>query len=53
MDRLEQYPAVEARLRDHLKDKEAQMRRIETILETMGESPSTLKDSVSVMFGNL
>ncbi|CAA7625866.1 DUF892 family protein [Magnetospirillum sp. UT-4] len=53
VDRLENYPAVKNRLSLHLKDKDAQLQRIETILDDMGESPSTMKDMAGSLGGNL
>lgn len=43
--RLEQYPKLKQKLESHLKEKDDQLTRLETILERCGESPSTLKDA--------
>ena len=51
VDRLEQYPVVEARLRDHLRDKDAQMQRLENILSQVDESPSAFKDAAASIGG--
>ena len=43
--RLEHYPTVKARLESHLAEKDRQLKRLETLLEHYGESPSVLKDT--------
>lgn len=53
IDRLENYPDVEARLRAHLGDKDREMERAETILENMGEERSGMKDAAMAMMGNM
>lgn len=51
--RLAAFPAMEARVREHLAETEMQLRRLEDCLEAAGESPSTLKDSALAALGNL
>lgn len=53
VDRLEKYPAIEARLRAHLKDKDTQLHRLEGILSDLGESPSVMKDAAAALGGNV
>lgn len=42
--RLENYPEVEARLNLHISETDEQIRRLETILDSLGEDRSALKD---------
>lgn len=44
IERLAQYAEVEQQLRSHRNETEHQIQRLETILESLGESHSTLKD---------
>lgn len=50
--RLESYPKVKQKLQTHLDEKDAQLERIESLLETHGESRSALKDGVMKMMAN-
>lgn len=45
LDRVEHYPDVAAILRQHIAETEGQQARLERLLESMGESPSMLKDA--------
>ncbi len=45
IERLEQYPDLKHKLESHVHEKEAQLERIETILDKYDEKPSTLKDT--------
>lgn len=50
--RLESYPDIRERLEQHMREKDDQLERLETILEDMGENRSGLKDAaMSVMAG--
>lgn len=51
--RLKNYPQVEARLRQHLDEKNGQLARLEQILDAMGESPSAIKDLAMATMGNV
>jgi ferritin-like metal-binding protein YciE len=54
--RLESYPDIRERLERHLQEKDSQLRRLESILEGLGESRSAFKDTTMSMmaaFGNL
>lgn len=53
VNRLERYPQVESRLRAHLDEKDAQLARLESVLESLGESRSVLKDAAMALAGNL
>jgi ferritin-like metal-binding protein YciE len=53
IERLENYPRVEARLRTHLRETEAQIERLESILEGLGESRSALKDMAMKVGANM
>ncbi|KQZ48679.1 hypothetical protein ASD54_17670 [Rhizobium sp. Root149] len=44
LSRIENYPQVAARLEQHLRETEAQIKRIEDILAGLNEDNSTLKD---------
>jgi ferritin-like metal-binding protein YciE len=44
LSRIENYPQVERRLAEHLRETEAQMTRLEDILASLDESTSTVKD---------
>lgn len=53
VERLEQFPEVEERLRAHLAEKEAQLERLETVLDSLGEKRSVLKDTAMAVAGNV
>jgi ferritin-like metal-binding protein YciE len=52
LDRLEKYPQVEARLRQHLEETNHQLRRIEEALAKFDEQPSLMKDVATALMGN-
>ena len=52
IERLDDYPEAESRLRAHLVDKDNEMRRLEQILERMGEDASGAKDGLMAMMGS-
>lgn len=47
------YPEVEQRLRAHRVETEDQIRRLDEILDSLGESPSAIKDAALSLSGNL
>jgi ferritin-like metal-binding protein YciE len=49
--RVESYPDLRAKLGSHLGEKDAQLERVESILASLGESPSTLKDATGTVMG--
>ncbi|HET8995449.1 MAG TPA: ferritin-like domain-containing protein [Acetobacteraceae bacterium] len=51
--RLEHYPEMEARMRQHLEESREQARRIEDLLSGLGSSHSSLKDTAMSLVGNL
>ena len=51
--RIENYPQVLQRLRQHIGETEGQIQRLETILESLGESHSTLKDTALSIAGTM
>lgn len=53
LDRLKNYEAVEARLREHRLETEGQIERLERLLQGLDESPSGLKDAALTVSGNL
>ena len=53
VERLENYPAMSERLRQHIEESRTQATRIEQILDRHGTSHSALKDAVTGFMGNL
>src|SRR5690606_27318043 len=53
IDRLENYPKVRERLRTHLKDKKAQLKRLDDILDSLGDKRSWVKDTAMASAGNV
>lgn len=53
VERLENYPEMRERLREHLDESRRQQERIERILQGLGTSHSTLKDIGTSIMGNL
>jgi ferritin-like metal-binding protein YciE len=53
VERLENYPAMSERLRQHIEESRNQATRIERILDNFGTSQSTLKDAGLGLVGNL
>lgn len=52
VDRLEKYPAVQARLRQHLAAKDTQIGRLDSVLSALSEKSSGFKDLVTSIVGN-
>ena len=53
LDRLVHYPEISERLRAHRIETEGQIRRLDDILASLGEQPSSLKDMALSFIGNL
>ena len=53
IEHLAQYAEVEQRLRSHRGETERQVERLETILQSLGESHSTMKDVALSISGSL
>jgi ferritin-like metal-binding protein YciE len=53
VERLENYPAMAERLRQHIEESRTQATRIEQILDSHGTSHSALKDAVTGFMGNI
>ena len=53
VERLENYPDVKAGLQRHISESEQQKRRLEQIMEAHGTSPSTIKETVTGLVGNM
>jgi ferritin-like metal-binding protein YciE len=53
LDRLEDYPEMAARMRQHLAESEAQRARLDEVLATLEETHSTLKDTALGFVGNM
>jgi len=52
VERLENYPELEARMREHLEESKSQRARLDEILHGLDESPSALKEAALAMGGN-
>jgi ferritin-like metal-binding protein YciE len=52
-DRLQHYPELETRIRQHAQETEGQRARIEQCLEALGAGPSTFKDAALKAGANL
>jgi ferritin-like metal-binding protein YciE len=53
LDRLQNYPEMAQRLRQHLTETHQQEERLDRILESLDESSSALKDTVMGLMGNM
>jgi ferritin-like metal-binding protein YciE len=51
--RLENYPEMVARMKQHIEESREQARRIEELLGSLGTSHSTLKDTITSVMGNI
>jgi ferritin-like metal-binding protein YciE len=51
-ERLDNYPEIEAKLRQHLEESKAQRTRLEEVMASLDESPSKLKEAFLGMGGN-
>jgi ferritin-like metal-binding protein YciE len=52
-ERLGDYPEVKARVQQHLRETETQIRRLDECLSACGETASTLKDAAQSVLGNI
>ena len=53
VERLENYPEMEARMRQHIDESKVQAERIEQLLQTVGSSHSAIKDAGMGLVGNM
>jgi ferritin-like metal-binding protein YciE len=53
VERLENYPAMAERIRQHIEESRRQASRLEEILQRLGTSHSTLKDIGAGFMGNM
>ena len=53
LERIESYPEVAAILRQHGAETDAQIQRLDGILQELGSSPSAIKDLATEMSGNM
>ncbi len=53
VERLENYPAMVARMREHIEESRTQQKRLEQILKRLGTSHSSLKDMGAGLMGNM
>ncbi|RED34481.1 ferritin-like metal-binding protein YciE [Rhodopseudomonas thermotolerans] len=52
-ERLDDYPEVNARVQQHLRETEGQLKRLDECLSACGESASMLKDTTQSFMGNM
>lgn len=52
-ERLDDYPEVKARVQQHLRETEGQLKRLDECLSACGESASMLKDTTQSFMGNM
>lgn len=53
VSRIENYPEIAQRLEIHVRETQGQLERLATILESLGEGNSTLKDTALSLTGSL
>jgi ferritin-like metal-binding protein YciE len=53
LSRIESYPLVAARLDQHIRETEGQQQRLADLLDAMGESNSTVKDTALSIMGTM
>jgi ferritin-like metal-binding protein YciE len=53
IDRMDKYPELRAKLRDHLGETKEQLKRLESCLSELDSSPSTVKDAALAFGANL
>jgi ferritin-like metal-binding protein YciE len=53
IERTDEFPQVQAQLRQHLEETREQLSRVEACLSELGEQTSTLKDAAMATIGNL
>lgn len=53
VERLQHYPELEQALRAHIRETEEQRRRIEEVMTEMQVSPSTIKEAIFGLMGNV
>jgi ferritin-like metal-binding protein YciE len=53
VERLSNYPEIEARLRQHIDETRGQQERLASLLDAHGTDSSTFKDAVQVVMGNV
>ena len=53
VERLENYPAMSERMRQHIEESRTQQARLEQILDRFGTSHSAFKDAVTGFMGNI
>jgi ferritin-like metal-binding protein YciE len=53
LERLDSYPDMEAAIRRHIEESKMQQRRLEEVLDRLGESHSSVKDVALGIVGNL
>lgn len=53
VNRLMHYPDLSQRLQSHISETETQIARLDDVLDTLGESSSSMKDSLLSAFGSM
>ena len=53
VERMEQYPELRTKLREHLRETKEQLKRLDKCLEDLDSSPSTIKDTMMAFGSNI
>lgn len=53
VERYQNYPEVTRRLKQHIQETQVQQQRVDELLQSLGERPSTLKDMALGLMGSL
>ena len=53
LGRMDKYPELRARLREHLRETKEQLKRLEKCLEDLDSRPSTIKDTIMAFGSNI
>lgn len=53
VERMDKYPELRARLREHLRETKEQLKRLEKCLEDLDSGPSTIKDTIMAFGSNI
>ena len=53
LERMEQYPELRTKLREHLRETKDQLKRLDKCLEDLDSGPSTIKDTMMAFGSNI
>lgn len=53
IERMDDYPELQSRLKDHFQETKSQLKRLEQCLDRMDSSPSTVKDTTLAFGANI